>query len=424
MNPVTTPPHEMEPLFPDFAPLRGRAERVVADAANLGRHLHPATLDAVAELLRTINCYYSNLIEGHDTHPIEIERAMRSELSNAVGLRDLQIEARAHIEVQRLIERRLDAAPTENVCAPAFLRWIHREFYVRLHHEMRLVRHPTEPMERLVMPGELRDHGVRVGDHVAPRPAELPALLERFAAAYDPASCTNGADRALANLGAAHHRLLWIHPFGDGNGRVARLMTDAYLRRIGIGGHGLWTVSRGLARARSRYREALANADGPRWNDLDGRGALSLRALDRFCEFFLDVCGDQISSMSGLLAVDGLLGRVSQYGRLREQGIGAPERSARAAGDGSPARSARGRKPVPWKPEGTRLLRAIVAEGPLARADARSIIGLPDRTARRLVAQLTEEGFLTAESHRSSLAVRFPAHAVPYLFPGLYDRGE
>jgi len=411
---------EMEPLFPNFAPLRERAEHIVADAAQLGRHLHPATLTAVAELLRTINCYYSNLIEGHDTHPIEIERAMRNELAPTVAVRNLQIEARAHIEVQRLIETRLDAAPDQNVCAPEFLRWIHREFYARLPDEMRVVRHPTEPMARVVVPGELRDHDVRVGNHVAPAPAELPALLERFSAAYNPESFAKAADDALTVLGAAHHRLLWIHPFGDGNGRVARLMTDAYLRRIGMGGHGLWTVSRGLARVRRRYAEALADADGPRWNDLDGRGPLSLRALDRFCEFFLDVCGDQISYMNGLLAADGLLDRVSQYGRLREQGVGGPGWSTGATHAAPGGRAPRGRRPVPWKPEGTRLLRAVIAQGPLARADARDIIGLPNRTASRLVAQLTAEGFLTATSHRSELAVRFPAHAVPFLFPGLY----
>ena len=128
--------------------------------------------------------------------------------------------------------------------------------------------------------------------------------------------------------------------------------------------------------------------------------------------------------MRGLLAVDGLLGRVSQYGRLREQGAGGPGWSAGSTNDARGAKSRRGRKPVPWKPQGTRLLRAIVAEGPLTRSDARGIIGLPERTGSRLVAQLTAEGFLTSESHRSSLAVRFPAHAVPYLFPGLYERGD
>ena len=288
-------PHRMEPTIPDLEPLRGRAGEVVRLASDLGRHLHPATLDAVAELLRTINCYYSNLIEGHDTHPIQIERALQADYSEDPAMRDLQLEARAHIEVQRLIEGRLAAEPELNVCGPEFLGWVHGKFYEDLPGSLRVVRHPSGDREETVEAGKLRRFTVRVGRHIAPPPDDLEMLLARFAGIYDPARSRDQLERALVVLGAAHHRLLWIHPFGDGNGRVTRLMTDAYLRRAGLGGHGLWTVSRGLARDRNRYREVLAGADQPRWDDYDGRGSLSLRGLNEFCRFFLDVCADQIS---------------------------------------------------------------------------------------------------------------------------------
>ena len=36
-------------------------------------------------------------------------------------------------------------------------------------------------------------------------------------------------------IGAAHHRLLWVHPFFDGNGRVTRLMSYAMMLRLGLG---------------------------------------------------------------------------------------------------------------------------------------------------------------------------------------------
>ena len=218
---------EIEPLFPDFTPLQKRAASVIEQAADVGRHLHPATLAAVTELLRTINCYYSNLIEGHDTHPIRIERALAGDLSHSPALRDLQLEARAHIEVQRAIEARLEQEPGLRVCDASFLQWIHHEFYDRLPDDLRIVRNPDGTHEERVEPGELRGFDVRVGDHVAPSPAELEPLLARFAEAYDPVRMSrqdHSAVRALATLGAAHHRLLWIHPFGDGNGRVARLI--------------------------------------------------------------------------------------------------------------------------------------------------------------------------------------------------------
>ena len=70
---------EMEPLLPSgvFA-LEDLAREVVSESSALGGQLHPVTQQAVVELLRLINSYYSNLIEGHSTHPVDIERAMRA----------------------------------------------------------------------------------------------------------------------------------------------------------------------------------------------------------------------------------------------------------------------------------------------------------------------------------------------------------
>jgi len=416
----------LEPMLPDMDPLRDRAEAVGRAASALGRHLHPATLGAVTELLRTINCYYSNLIEGHDTHPVEIERALAADYARDPAKRNLQLEARAHIEVQRLIEQRLEPVGTTNVCDPDFLRWIHEEFYRRLPQELRIVRHPSGDREEEVLPGALRTFEVQVGRHVAPPWRDLDALLARFAAVYDPrrfarSTAEPGREtfddaRAIVALGAAHHRLLWIHPFGDGNGRVARLMTDAYLRRIGFGGHGLWTVSRGLARERDRYRMALAAADAERWNDYDGRGPRSAQALHAFCGFFLDICADQIAYMGGLLGVDALLERVSAYGRAREAGAVAGPANRQIPGP----QTRRGRPPVRFRAEATRLLRALVAQGPIPRGEVPAITGASERTARRVVQDLSAEGFVVFASHRAPLKLRFPAHAVPYLLPDLY----
>lgn len=416
---------DLEPLLPEFPRLRPRASEVVERAFAVGRHLHPATLDAVRELLRTINCYYSNLIEGHDTHPVQIERAMEGALSRNPVTRDLQREARAHIEVQRAIEARMIAEPSLNVCARDFLAWVHGEFYARLPEELRIVRDPDGAHEKVVVPGALRDFDVRVGHHIAPRPAELPALLDRFAEAYEPARLLEQGElplRALVALGAAHHRLLYIHPFGDGNGRVTRLMTDAWLRQIGVGAHGLWTASRGLARQRARYRELLANADQPRWNDLEGRGARSLRGLNEFCEFFLSVCEDQLSYMAAMLAVDGLTERFIGYCRAREIGaIAPPGPHTRRA---SPAAGRPGRPTLGFRPEATRLLRTILAQGPVAREEVEAITGLADRTARRMVSALLGEGLLASASSRAPLRLRFPAHAAPYVFPDLYGTAD
>ncbi|NOR23517.1 MAG: hypothetical protein GQ542_03860 [Desulforhopalus sp.] len=120
---------------------------------------------------------------------------------------------------------------------------------------------------------------------------------------------------------ASHHRLMWIHPFLDGNGRVARLFTDAYLRSIPLKGYGLWNVSRGFARDRETYMNMLARADQARKGDLDGRGYLSEKTLIEFCEYFLNVCLDQITYMSSLLNLDGFLTRLDGYVQMRHVGL-------------------------------------------------------------------------------------------------------
>ena len=51
-----------------------------------------------------MNCYYSNLIEGHDTRPRDIERALRDDLDADEQRRNLQLEARAHIRIQQKID--------------------------------------------------------------------------------------------------------------------------------------------------------------------------------------------------------------------------------------------------------------------------------------------------------------------------------
>src|SRR5229473_1828997 len=80
------------------------ALELVQKSAGFRRSLPESLLASLADLVRSMNCYYSNLIEGHDTHPVDIERALRNDYSQDARKRDLQIEARAHIAVQKWID--------------------------------------------------------------------------------------------------------------------------------------------------------------------------------------------------------------------------------------------------------------------------------------------------------------------------------
>ena len=233
----------IEPVLPPegHPQLEDAAFELVKSASSLAGLLNPTVRVAVGELVRSMNCYYSNLIEGHNTLPRDIERALANEYSTEPQKRNLQREAVAHIDVQQKIDSGTDdpAEPT----SVAYLRWLHREFCARLPKELLSVENP-DTRERLpITPGEIRTRIVKVGLHVPPVDQDLQACLARFEEAY---SSPMPKFRKIIAIAAAHHRLLWIHPFLDGNGRVARLMAHAAFNRLGMGG-SLWSASRGLA---------------------------------------------------------------------------------------------------------------------------------------------------------------------------------
>jgi hypothetical protein len=96
-------PSAFEPLMPPEgeAKLEELAVQLVARSNQLAEQLHPVVRAAIGDLVRSVNCYCSNLIEGHNTHPRDIDRALNDEYSKDPKRRELQLEARAHIEVQR-----------------------------------------------------------------------------------------------------------------------------------------------------------------------------------------------------------------------------------------------------------------------------------------------------------------------------------
>lgn len=277
----------MEPMFPShmLVEIESLALTLVGRSSKLSRMLHPVTRERVTGLLRTMNCYYSNLIEGQTTHPRDIERALKRDYSKDPEKAALQKVSFAHIRAQEAMEARLREDSGWEMCSPGFMSWIHEEFYSHLPPELRRVR-GTGGRWHEVIPGRFRTGVVEVGRHIPPAPDAIPDFLSRFESVYSPSKCANL--RAIVAAAASHHRLAWIHPFVDGNGRVTRLHSQAYFIRTGIDASGLWSISRGLARNRQAYYGALASADMGRQGALDGRGNLSDKGLAGFCKFFLE----------------------------------------------------------------------------------------------------------------------------------------
>src|SRR3990167_5165765 len=209
---------EMEPLFPEdrHHKLSDLSVNVAQKAASLNHRLHPIVAETVGNLIRSMNCYYSNLIEGHNTTPVDIEKALANNYSSDHKKRALQQEAHAHIDVQTLID--FNEHPTP-IISEDFIIWIHKEFYKRLPEDFLSVENPDTGKKIKIKPGELRSGYVRVGTHIPPSPESLPSFITRFVEVYGNSNLSHV--KKIIGVAASHHRLLWIHPFYDGNGRVA-----------------------------------------------------------------------------------------------------------------------------------------------------------------------------------------------------------
>jgi Fic family protein len=391
-------PQRIEPTRPEETP--EAITDVIADlsaaSARLGKGLHPLTAANLADLVRLMNTYYSNLIEGHNTRPKDIARALEGEFDKDEDRRNLQLEAAAHVRVQAEIDRRAAAKNLPEPASAEFIKWLHLEFYRNAPKEMLLTR--GNGKEFTMVPGAWRsepEHDVAVGRHVPPASARVGDFMRYFEERYAFKNLKT-AGRIIA-MAAAHHRLNYIHPFPDGNGRVSRLMSHTIAQEAGIGAHGLWSISRGLARglkAPSEYKQMMDLADTPRQGDLDGRGNLSLKALNEFILWFLQVCLDQVKFMESLFELDSLGPRFKTYVEQSKT----------------------------LKPEAARLLEEGLIRGQFERGEAARITGLPDRSARRVLADLLETGLLGSETPKGAVFLRFPTESLDILFPRLFPQ--
>lgn len=393
-------PERIEPMFfEDAIPaiLADLTVELQREAAELGRGLHPDSAAELADLVRMMNCYYSNLIEGHNTRPKDIERALAG-AEIEPERRALALEAKAHVEVQREIDAMHRSGELPSPTSIGFLQWLHGRFYAEMPEEFRYIERPDRTRMQIV-PGEFRslpEHDVAVGRHVPPSSERIPTFMAWFEKRF--AMAEKQASMRIIAIATAHHRFNYVHPFPDGNGRVSRLMSHAMALRAGIGGHELWSVSRGLARGlkdRGEYKRMMDHADSPRQGDRDGRGNLSEAALKDFVEWFLTICLDQVRFSAVMFGFDSLEER---YRSL--------------------IRDVSGDKRAPD------LIAAVLKHGSLPRGDASYVLRTSERTARTTLNDLARQGFLKSDSPKAPVRIAFPLDYRERLFPNLFTDAE
>lgn len=396
-------PHQFEPLMPEertLAPLLERASDLTRAATALGTASGKTAQRELRTLLRSMNSYYTNRIEGEHSRPSDIERALQQDFSANADLARKQRLAVAHIRTEQSceaeVERRLTVSGEEGargLYSPDALIWLHGALFSDL---------PPSDLKRsdgsLMAPGQIRTRAVAVGRHEAPTPKSLPAFIERWALAY---GRVRRGEASIVALAASHHRLTWMHPFLDGNGRVARLHTHMLLHAWGLTS-GLWSPLRGFARTEERYKALLQAADEHRRGDLDGRGNLTQSGLIDWIHYTLDVCIDQVEFMTQQLDVSGMRDRIEAALTF--------EASAVKSG---------------VRPEALIPLHYLFAtQAELGRAEFKAMTGLGDRIATETVSSLVRRGFVASDSPYGRLRFAVPRHALRFYFPALWPEAE
>ena len=384
------------PREEQLEPLLELASDLTRAATALGTQTGPNVHGELRALLRSMNSYYTNRIEGEHTRPADIERALQQDFSANADVARKQRLAVAHIETEKHCEEQLGAVSAEAVqslYSEEALKWLHERLFAGLKPEDLTLSDGSQ-----MGPGRLRERQVAVGRHEAPAFVALPRFMERWGQVY---GRTRRGEATVVAAMASHHRLAWIHPFPDGNGRVARLHTHLVLHAAGLT-HGLWSPLRGFARTEGKYKALLQAADEHRRGDLDGRGNLTEAGLVDWTTYALEMCIDQANFMAGMLNVEGMQGRIEAALTYEESAVKTGVRREAL-------------KPLHY---------LFATQTALARADFKTMTGLGDRVATDLLSALLKQGYLSTDSAYGKVRFAIPRRALQFYFPDLWPEAQ
>lgn len=394
-TPAATDISQMEPMLPQahaLEALLSLASELRVKAMKLTANPLPGLSKSLPTMLRAMNSYYTNKIEGQHTLPADIESAINNQYSSNQDTARKQRIAKAHLLTEAWGEAYIIGKSWQEIYSADLVRDLHHELYSHMDVADRVTEN-NEPLNA----GHFRTQNVTIGMHMPPDANHLSGFIQRWTQAYN--SLPDG-DMALIGLACAHHRLAWIHPFNDGNGRATRLHSHLLLHAMGLS-NGLWSPMRGLARTHQHYYDQLHNADSLRQSDYDGRGALTEQGLVAWIRYFLGVCIDQINFMENMLNLADFKGRLETLLVVEEKkGV-------------SGLRS-----------EALLPLHYIAITGPIERGEFKKMTGMAERSAERLLKALLDYRLLRSDTLKGKVYMGIPLHSLQFLFPKLWPEAE
>jgi Fic family protein len=217
----------------------------------------------------------------------------------------------------------------------------------------------------------IRDAGSRRIVYMPPEASDVPRLMGELLD-WLRRSEREGVPCPI-RAGIAHYQFATIHPYYDGNGRTARLLTTLILHRGGYDLKGLYSLEEYYARDLSAYYQALAV--GPSHNFYQGRAEADITAwVDYFCA-----------------------GMADSFESVRR-------RAREAADRGMRDDSAALRRLDPRQRRALELFRRSVV---ITSRDVEALFGVSQRTARNILSSWVSGGFvLVVDPARKSRSYR------------------
>lgn len=255
----------------------------------------PALLESLAGQTRIESIRASNAIEG-----IEVSRQRAERLASPRPPRSRNRSEEEFAGYRDAIDELMTAERLDSPTPVLMLR-LHRQIYA--HTKAAGGRLKTE--DNVI--GERGAHGVSRVIFQPPPWRQTEGLVQGLFEGYGQAGARSA--HPLVLLAVFILDLLAIHPFEDGNGRVARLLTTHELLRLGYGVARYVSVEQRIYETRDRYYEAL-EASQRGWHDGD-------HTIWPWVEYLASVLADAYRDFEGRVAVGRDTASMTKADRVR-----------------------------------------------------------------------------------------------------------
>lgn len=308
----------------------------------------PAVLATLRETARLFSTHYSTMIEGNRLTQVQVSKV---------------IEQQAHFPGRERDEKEVLGyyAALEKLEHIAVANVVVTETHIQTLHALVM----AGGSSKKIKPSPYRDGQNVIRDsrsrrivYMPPEAKDVPSLMKAMVAwikASDPAGLP-----CPIRAGIAHYQFATIHPYYDGNGRTARLLTTLILHLGGYDLKGVYSLEEYYARNLGAYYEALTV--GPSHNYYEGRADAD---ITQWVEFFCD-------------------GMAESFDHVKK-------RAQEAARAGAPDHSPLLRK---LEARQRKTLELFRTRDTLTSRDIEGLFGLSQRTARSILSKWVEDGFL------------------------------